>query len=807
MRLIECYIENFGMLSGYSYKFDKGLNCILGDNGTGKTTLSFFIKAMFYGIGDTKARDLDENDRKKYLPWQGGTAGGSLTFEWGGKVYRVERTFGARPSEDTVRVVEPESGALVASLTDNLGEKVFGIDREGFERTVFLSEKNLTGKITNATIAAKLSDLVGSDGATDSFDVAKKKLEERRKFYYKKGNTGGIADIEAKIRECEDTLSYLEGRRAASVGYEATMSEAARAIDALIGERRGYEDRLRRERERAALVGQRQQYIGMVASLEVEKKSLEGYDTFFKAGLPTAAEIDEAKDAWREASSLSEAIMSSEAGELTELGGFFARPTDFSEIARIEDGIKRCEDIAAERGALAGKVRLGKDALTAELGGRIPTVDEVDRHIAAMGKGASPLSVLLAVLGGIIALSGVVLGVMLSQLFFIAAAVGAVLSALGIVRALGGKEKGAREAAKYASRLGISGGAAGLTALRDRLAQHYATLADDEARLSGYDAEAARLSGETVTFLGAYAHGKDNEGEAIRLIKARYERYYALSLKENEARAENKEREVRRAYLSEKARTFLAKYPTTSPDPFEEIREKLQRRTLSAMAVERQARECEQFRAANNIELTADMESEAVGILTLEELLRENEEKISRERQKYTLAEREWNECQADVERIDDVGASLAEYKRKLAEYKDNFEVIKMTLALLTEACERMTERYIGGARTRFKEYEEMMGGDGGDYSIDTSFVIKKHDRGESRAAESYSRGTKDLHALALRLALVDSLYDGDCPFILLDDPFISFDDKRLSGAKALLHAIAEKKQVIYFTCSRERAI
>lgn len=807
MRLIECYIENFGMLSGYSYKFDKGLNSILGDNSTGKTTLSFFIKAMFYGIGESKSRDVDENDRKKYLPWQGGTCGGSLTFEWGGKTYRVERTFGARPSEDSVRVVEPESGSLVASLSDNLGEKVFGIDRDGFERTVFLSEKSLSGKITNATIAAKLSDLVGSDGATDSFEVARKKLDERRKFYYKKGGGGSIADIEARIRECEDTLAYLERRREAANGYEATISEAARALDILLSERRELEERLRHERERATLVGQRQQYAAMLASLEVEKKSLEGFEEFFKEGIPTASEIDEAKDAWREASTLSEAIMSGEAGELTELKGFFARPTDFSEVTRIIDGVKRREDIVAERGALAGKLRLGKEALAAELGGKIPSVEEVDKHIAMMNKGGGIGAVVLAVLGAIIALGGAVLGVILSPVCYVAAAVGAIMAAVGIIGAIGGKDKGSREAQKYAARLGISGGADGLIAIRDRLAQHYSTLADDEARLAAYDEEAARLSGEISTFLASYQHGKDNDAEAIALIKSKYERYYALSLKENEARAEEKEREVRRTYLSEKARVFLAKYPTTSPDPFEEIRDKLQRRTLAAMAVERQSRECEQFRTSNNIELTENIETEAVGIAALEGSLKENEEKISAQRQKYTLAERELNDCQADVDRIDDVSASLISYKSKLAEYKDNYEVIRATLALLTEACESMTERYIGTTRTRFAEYESMMGGSGGDYSIDTNFVIKKLDRGETRAAESYSRGTKDLHALALRLALVDSLYDGDCPFILLDDPFISFDDKHLQGAKELLCAISEKKQVIYLTCSKERAI
>ena len=91
MRLIECYIENFGKYSAYTHKFKNGLNVIHSDNGSGKTTLSVFIKAMFYGLTAERKQSLDENDRKKYAPWQGGAYGGSLTFENGGKIYRIER--------------------------------------------------------------------------------------------------------------------------------------------------------------------------------------------------------------------------------------------------------------------------------------------------------------------------------------------------------------------------------------------------------------------------------------------------------------------------------------------------------------------------------------------------------------------------------------------------------------------------------------------------------------------------------------------------------------------------------------------
>ena len=35
MKIIECYIENFGKISKQKFEFKDGLNCISGDNGMG----------------------------------------------------------------------------------------------------------------------------------------------------------------------------------------------------------------------------------------------------------------------------------------------------------------------------------------------------------------------------------------------------------------------------------------------------------------------------------------------------------------------------------------------------------------------------------------------------------------------------------------------------------------------------------------------------------------------------------------------------------------------------------------------------
>lgn len=50
MKLISCYIENFGRHRRFAMEFSRGMNVIRANNGWGKTTLAVFLKAMFFGM-------------------------------------------------------------------------------------------------------------------------------------------------------------------------------------------------------------------------------------------------------------------------------------------------------------------------------------------------------------------------------------------------------------------------------------------------------------------------------------------------------------------------------------------------------------------------------------------------------------------------------------------------------------------------------------------------------------------------------------------------------------------------------------
>ena len=132
MKLIECYVENFGKLHQFKYTYEDGFNSILELNGWGKTTFAAFIKAMLYGLDASRRKNLDEDERRKYMPWQGGKYGGYIIFEVGGKQYRVQRTFAESVKDDEFKLFDQKTNLESHDFSENLGEDLLKLDREAY---------------------------------------------------------------------------------------------------------------------------------------------------------------------------------------------------------------------------------------------------------------------------------------------------------------------------------------------------------------------------------------------------------------------------------------------------------------------------------------------------------------------------------------------------------------------------------------------------------------------------------------------------------------------------------------------------
>lgn len=209
MKLIQCHIENFGKLHNFDYNFTDGLNNLQAENGWGKSTFATFIKAMFYGLPVTTKKALDENERKKYQPWQGGNFGGNLVFAVQGKQYKIERFFGKKQAEDTFNLFDAKTNKKCQDFTQNVGEELFGLDAEAFERSSYIPQKALTSNF-NESLAQKLNHMI--QGATQDYncEAALKRLDKKRVGLSNHQHTGALEKLATQLDDVEAHIHELE---------------------------------------------------------------------------------------------------------------------------------------------------------------------------------------------------------------------------------------------------------------------------------------------------------------------------------------------------------------------------------------------------------------------------------------------------------------------------------------------------------------------------------------------------------------------------------------------------------------------
>ena len=210
VKLIRCYIENFGGLSHVSQEFGEGLTVVKALNGLGKTTLAEFIRAMFYGFPHS-GRALERNSRRKYTPWQGGRYGGNLTFRYEGELYRVERFFGEAPRQDTFALYQGESGVPCGKFSPRLGEELFRLDSDSFLRSVYLPQLREGGALSTAGIQARLSNLMEDTDDLHNFEKAMEALRRKRSALVSyRGDGGSVRQAQSRITALQKELDSLE---------------------------------------------------------------------------------------------------------------------------------------------------------------------------------------------------------------------------------------------------------------------------------------------------------------------------------------------------------------------------------------------------------------------------------------------------------------------------------------------------------------------------------------------------------------------------------------------------------------------
>ncbi len=394
MKLLQCHVDNFGRLSDFDYAFSDGLTVICQPNGFGKSTLAAFLKAMLYGFPRTAGRSISGNERKKYLPWQGGTYGGSLDFEFEGVRYRVRRTFGRTAARDTFSLRDLDHRTESSRFDQRLGEELFQLDADSFMRSVYLPQGQEQEWGATTSIRTKLGDLVDDTDDLNNYDTAMERLRASRTVYRKfRGSGGRIDELQGQIEALEGELADDERRRpllAAAADEAQRLSEEKERQEQALAQVR---QTLTRASAMQAQLALRREYAGLTGELEAAEGALRALDEAYPAGWPEKDAVQRCSRDLIVAQQARESLAALEREEEAARRAMEGRE-HFADETAAENDIRRCQDACgalAQAEALAaaqmGREELARrDELLRRFAGGAPSREELAEYGRAEGR-------------------------------------------------------------------------------------------------------------------------------------------------------------------------------------------------------------------------------------------------------------------------------------------------------------------------------------------------------------------------------------------------------------------------------------
>ena len=827
MKLISLFIENFGKFHRWSLDFSDGQNTVCEENGWGKSTLASFIKAMLYGLPRNRVQSLDDNERKKYAPWQGGTYGGNLVFECTRGKFRVERSFG---DTDTFLLTDLSTGLPSSAYSESLGQELFGVDADGFERSVYLSARALIPSGKNDTVRAKLTDAIEDANDIGNFERAYAALDNRAKEYKKTGNRGKAGELEVEIRTLTESLREKKGKLSEQTDAEKTLAGIREELAGVTAEL----ERAEKGSVLAAQMEDRQNREAGIRSLELQRDAI---PQMFDGPLPTADELLQQRRLLNE--------IAVESAEIRRIGLDEREQEELVRLSAVFPTGVPSEDVMERQYALATEIRSEKSRCAAEreIAEReiasaeeklrsLPSENELRVAVAPSESGTAPdtakstrpklllpFALFFSAVGSVLLAIGVLRSVLPltagGGAALIAGVVCLVLTLVGngSQKADRRGESAARELLTHYGRPVGNDPRRALSALSDEFAQARQRLTAAQTRSNELRETENRLRAKEAdlrVFLADYGITDADAESGLRRLSDQSRVWERLYQKQREAERTNADLRATLAEKTAAAERFFARFKETDETDAEQRLQKIEKSVTLYHSLGDQI-----VMQKNNLrEFLADKELESVSPDTVptdlsalnlrSEQLKQNRDELAKRERDLTIALSRLN---GETEQIPELEENIARLKEDLADVNDRHRLLKLTCDFLKESRDALTTRYLPRARESFGKYLSLLtGGDAPQADVNAEFGVTVMDGGMTRPSESYSRGWRDILQFCVRLSLVDALFEnGEKPFLLLDDPFTNLDEKRLAFAKQLMSRLVDRFQILYLTCHGDR--
>lgn len=753
MKLISCHITAFGKFVNQAFDLSKDIVEIKQDNGWGKTTLITFIESMLFGMSASRGKQVADDIRQKYQPFQGGGYGGSLTFSYRNETYRIERTFGKTPAMDTVKLYDKNNlpAYVFGESIENLGELIFGINKESYHRTAYIAHGEMTAQglpeDTKARLIALLS--VENDKQNGAQSALQRLEQAESKLRGKRAPKNGLLDqIDARLNALE--IEKRECAQAAIDVYSAQkrLEALSKTLEQTQGDLQKFSTLRDEQMQNSTRVATQMQRQDLQRRIARSEDKLAKMQAFFGQNNPLTVNVEGIESAVKEYYALQAWFDEQQSQSYEQVrkeeehkGLLEAYHTCQKELQTFEQMLdeqhkqarKAFKDVQREANASEQKQKIGTVklllALIATLIGatQIESLPIIGWPLVGLG-------------GGFIAWT--FLETVFSTKFWKYPFKRKKFKDKKLNRRY---REVQREFDKLQEQLGISA-----------LENEHVALFMQKREENGKRAEELKLAIENFLSNFAFAETYDYRA-ALSVLKEKCEAY-------NE---EYQEREL--------AVSAAAQLPAgTSEDP----------ETLSA----------DMYAMADVEELKkriGGLESDERNLFI--QIANAKASVASLEQKAYALADYKAEEAQLLSEK--------ARLERKLS-------ALQTAKTLLERARENMAARYLQPVETISAQLLKEMKTD---FSATLKFTADGtpllDDNGVLRPLAYYSQGTQELIGFCMRWALIEAVYAGETPILLFDDPFVHLDDTTTSIAKRVVQKLAKKYQIIYCTCKEERRI
>ena len=856
MKLISCYIENFGAVTKKEIRFEENLTSVCEENGFGKTTIASFLEAMFYGMGTDKANNKEFGMRRHFNPFAGGKFGGNVVFALGKDHYKIERYFDKK-SETRDSLTVYKNGELYNDFEDKIGVKIFGIVKPSFERTIFIDAHEIEIGSTGS-INAKLNNFV--EGSTDDTNTEKalERLDKEAKKYKKEKSDNDLISKENKY------LIDLETKIDNAGTIKAGLPIKYERLSGLEEELKNLLQKQDRRQKTAIELKDWELYDNLISYAEQAKRSVGEIKRKYPGGIPSSDELSAIKQHISVKTMLEQQTAKVLSREDTEMLSKLQKKYD----GRVPDEDKIVE-IRAKIASFTNKeiaIHAEENVKSTEYGialykkfeNHTPTEDDLaqiddafdeyeraekayaetpDYIVEHADRSSSVYQapkkkyLIMAVIAALIAVAGI--GVLFVQMIpgVILLAIGAVcLLATGFIY-LNKKasapvsdtiqrinpEKSAKERTKNNAELKVQRlltpyGCSSdknirysIEKLKDDLEKYNDLIRADRAKteaLAQKKAECERLGKEIDDYFSVYNFTDGDFSKRLSDLQNELNLYTTLKNTFVGLDKQNKDAKVKLADQERAIDDFCAKYcfDKQITEHICELEEDVAKCGQAERDYAANIKKAEHLKEEKKLDVRpAAPEGDDA---------EKTEERIKSINNEISALNFEISNDETDAEKLDDLYAEKLQHTELLKKYKHDHDLLTWTADFLKEADKRLKDRYIAPVKNNFVSYAGLLETALGEkVTMTPNFDIRYERNGIERSEKHLSAGQRSICAFCFRMALIDNMYTEEKPFLILDDPFVNLDQKHMDRVKELLKKLSEKLQLIYFTCHASRSI